>query len=178
MSNFGLVQVYTGDGKGKTTSAIGAGIRALGHGYKVCMIQFMKGGPLYPQYGEIKVLEKMSDFKVFQFGVAHFKKNKDEATEEEKRMIDQALQKSCQVTASGEFDLVILDEINVACYFDLLEVDKILNLLNEKAAHTEVILTGRGADSQLIERADLVTEIKDVKHPLQEGKKAREGIEY
>lgn len=178
MGDFGLVQVYTGDGKGKTTSAIGVGIRVLGHGYKVCVIQFMKGGPLYPKYGEIKVLERMPGFEVFQFGIAHFKKNKDEASEEEKETINQAFQKSCQVTASGEFDLVILDEINVACYFDLLEVEKILKLLNNKAAHTEVILTGRDAHSQLIERADLVTEIKDVKHPFQEGEKAREGIEY
>ncbi len=177
MSDFGLIQVYTGDGKGKTTSAIGLGIRAVGHGYKVCMVQFMKGGPLYPKYGEIRVLEKMPGFEVFQFGMAHFKK-KNEASKEERMVVNQAFQKSCQVTASGEFDLVILDEINVACYFDLLEVEKILKLLKDKAAYTEVILTGRGASPRLIERADLVTEIKDVKHPFKEGKKARKGIEY
>lgn len=177
MSNLGLIQVYTGNGKGKTTCAIGQGVRAIGHGYKVCMIQFMKGGPLYPEYGEIKALRKITNFKVFQFGLSHFKK-KDKITKEERNVMNQAYKKSCEVTSNGKYDLVILDEINVACYFGLLEVEKIIQLLNSKSDKTEVILTGRRADSRLIKRADLVSEIKDLKHPFEKGKKARKGIEY
>lgn len=177
MSDFGLIQVYTGDGKGKTTSAIGQGLRAVGHGYRVCMIQFMKGGPMYPEYGEITTLKEILNFKVFQFGLPHFKRE-DEITEGERKVMEKALKKSREVLISGEFDLVILDEINVACYFDLLDVKEIIQLVDSKSDHTEVILTGRRADPQIIKRADLVSEIKDVKHPFNQGKKARKGIEY
>lgn len=177
MDNLGLVHVYTGDGKGKTTAAIGAGIRAAGHGYKVHMIQFMKGGKNFPEYGEIIALKRISNFTVEQYGLPHFIQRSG-ATKEDKKVANKALDRAREVTKNGEFNLVILDEINVAMYFGLIKLGEVLGLIDSKAERTELILTGRRAPSQLIKKADLVSQIKNVKHPFDRGIKARKGVEF
>jgi cob(I)alamin adenosyltransferase len=172
----GLVHVYTGDGKGKTTSAIGTGIRAVGHGYKVHMIQFMKGGEKFPQYGEIISLKNVPNFTVEQYPTEHFVQGK--TSEKDKETINKALARAREVTSSGEFDLVILDEINVACHFGLIKVSDVVDLISSKAPHTELILTGRKAPYEVIEKADLVSNIENIKHPFDRGVKARKGVEF
>ncbi|MCD6472950.1 cob(I)yrinic acid a,c-diamide adenosyltransferase [Candidatus Aerophobetes bacterium] len=177
MSNLGLIYVYTGDGKGKTTAAIGTGIRAVGHGYKVYMIQFLKGGSGFPEYGEIRAIKAFKNFTIEQFGLPHFVLP-GKTSDEDLMMISKALERAQEVTSSGKYDLVILDEINVAYKLGLLSLKDLLFLLNNKASHTELILTGRGAPPKLVERADLVSEILSIKHPYNSGIKARKGIEY
>jgi len=177
MSDLGLVHIYTGDGKGKTTAAIGAGIRAVGHGYKVYMIQFLKGGSKFPEYGEIRAIKAFKNFTVEQFGLPYFVLP-GKVSDEDLMIISKALKRAQEVTSSGEYDLVILDEINVAYKLGLLSLEDLLALLKNKASRTELILTGRGAPSELLKRADLVSQIIPVKHPYNSGVKARKGIEY
>ncbi|HAF71085.1 MAG: Cob(I)yrinic acid a,c-diamide adenosyltransferase [Acetothermia bacterium 64_32] len=173
----GLVQVYTGDGKGKTTAAIGTGIRALGHGWRVHMLQFLKGGDPLSPYGEILALARLPGFTVEQLGPPHFV-HPGSASEEDRKAIRRGLERAREALSSGEYDLVILDEINVALQLGLAEVDEVLALLDGKAEGTEVILTGRGAPRELIERADLVSLVEAVKHPFERGIAARPGIDY
>lgn len=175
--DLGLVQVYTGNGKGKTTAAIGAGIRAVGQGLKVHMVQFLKGGENFPPSGEIRTLESIPGFTVEQFGPSHFI-HPSSITDEDREIVNRGLDRARQVLASNDYDLVILDEINVVLQLGLAPLTEVLGCLQEKATGTEVILTGRGAPEQLIERADLVSQIKMVKHPFDQGIEARQGIEY
>ena len=173
----GLIQIYTGDGKGKTTAAIGAGIRALGHGWRVHMLQFLKGCDRFSPYGEVVVLARLPGFTVEQLGPPHFI-HPGSASQEDRKAIRRGLDRARKILASGEYDLVILDEINVVLQLGLVEVDEVLALLDGKAEGTEVILTGRGAPLELIERADLVSSVKAVKHPFARGIAARPGVEY
>jgi len=173
----GLVQVYTGDGKGKTTAAIGAGIRALGHGWRVHMLQFLKGGDPLSPYGEVITLARLPGFTVEQLGPPHFV-HPGSASEEDRKAIRRGLERAREALSSGEYDLVILDEINVVLQLGLAKLDEVLALLAEKAEGTEVILTGRGASRELIRRADLVSSVKAVKHPFARGIAARPGVEY
>ncbi len=169
----GLVQVYTGDGKGKTTAAIGLAVRAVGRDLKVYMGQFMKSG----DYGEQITLKKMKDnIHIEQFGSGRFQFEK-EPPQEEVDEAEKGIQKIKKMMISGEYDLVIADEICVAHHFGLLDLDKILHLIDERPEKVELVLTGRKAPEELIERADLVTEMKEVKHPYKEGVEARVGIE-
>lgn len=169
----GLTQIYTGDGKGKTTAAMGLGIRAVGGGLKVCMIQFMKGR----RYSEVDSLERISGFTLLQCGRDEFVSKKNPA----KIDIDLAqdgFQKARDALNSGSYDVVILDEINVALDFKLLALSDVLNLVKEKPKHVELILTGRYAHKELIDIADLVTEMKEIKHPYQKGIQSRKGIDW
>ncbi|MEA3485517.1 MAG: cob(I)yrinic acid a,c-diamide adenosyltransferase [Candidatus Aerophobetes bacterium] len=177
MSDFGLVHIYTGEGKGKTTAAIGAGIRAVGHGYRVYMIQFLKGGSEFPEYGEVRAIKAFKNFTIEQFGLSHFV-IPGKASDEDLMIISRALKRAQEISSSGEYDLVILDEINIAYKLGLLPLEDLLALLKNKASQTELIMTGRGAPSELLERADLVSQIESVKHPYNSGTKARKGIEY
>jgi cob(I)alamin adenosyltransferase len=177
MNELGLVQVYTGTGKGKTTAAIGAGIRAVGQGLRVHMIQFLKGGDNFPPYGEIRAIEQIPRFTLEQFGPSHFIKP-GAISDEDREIVKRGLERAEEVLASGNYDLVILDEINVVLQLGMTKLEKILGLLSNKAKETEVILTGRGAPEALLERADLVSRIDAVKHPFDKGIKARLGIEY
>lgn len=173
----GLVHVYTGDGKGKTTAAIGAGVRALGHGWRVHMLQFLKGGDALSPYGEVVALARLPGFTVEQLGPPHFVRP-GEVREEDREAIRRGLERAREVLTSGDYDLVILDEINVVLQLGLAEVDEVLALLDGKAEGTEVILTGRGAPLELIERADLVSRVEAIKHPFEQGAAARPGVEY
>lgn len=168
----GYVHVYTGDGKGKTTAALGLALRAAGAGLKVYIGQFIKSA----DYSEIKALERFSDhITLEQFGRGCFiKGNPCDADIEAARNALTALQAAL---GSGEYDVVIADEANVAFGCRLISEQDLLELIERRPANTELILTGRNAPDAVIEQADLVTEMRSIKHYYQEGVKAREGIE-
>jgi len=170
----GLVQIFTGNGKGKTTAALGTILRAAGHGLKVFIIFFMKGDYAY---GEYKTLASLPNVAVSSFG---FRKLTDPTniTPEEKEQARLALAAAREAVNSGRYDLVVLDEVNVALGWGLIEPEEVIQLVRDKPAGVELILTGRYADSRLVEMADLVTEMVKVKHPFDKGIKARKGIEY
>ena len=170
----GLVQVFTGNGKGKTTGALGTAIRALGHGFRVYIIVFMKGD--YP-YGEWNTLSKLPNIDFARFGSREFI-DPQNITPKDREQAEQALAAAREAMLSGDYDLVVLDEVNVAAAWGLVGLDKVIELINEKPKDVELILTGREADTKLIQLADLVTECVDIKHPYKKGIKARRGIEY
>ncbi|MEM3395921.1 MAG: cob(I)yrinic acid a,c-diamide adenosyltransferase [Thermoplasmata archaeon] len=167
----GYIQVYTGDGKGKTSAALGLAVRALGRGKKVCIVQFMKG----METGEVLFFERIPGIVIQQFGSGEFVKT---AIEEEKKLAHQALDHAREQMVSGSFDVIILDEINVAMDLQLLEVPAVMEFLKQKPERVEVVLTGRNAPKEILEIADLVTEMREVKHYYKKGVEAREGIEF
>ncbi len=168
----GYVQVYTGNGKGKTTAAIGLAIRSLGAGWRVFIAQFLKAG----EYSEHKALAKFSDHLTIKtYGRNVFIKGKPE--DEDIRLAQAAYKEIAEIVASGHYDLVILDEANVAAHYGLITVDQILDLVDRRAEGVELVITGRYAHSHLIDRADLVTEMREVKHYFHRGIKARVGVE-
>ncbi|OAG27453.1 cob(I)yrinic acid a,c-diamide adenosyltransferase [Thermodesulfatator autotrophicus] len=168
----GYVQVYTGNGKGKTTAALGLALRALGAGFKVFLGQFLKSG----EYSEIKALKKFEPaIEVFQFGRGCFIKGKP--SEEDIRLAKEGFSLCREKILSGEFNLVILDELNLVLHFGLLELDAVLELLKIRPKHIEIVITGRYAPPELIQAADLVTEMREIKHYYQQGILARRGIE-
>ena len=170
----GLVQVFTGNGKGKTTAALGTILRAAGHGLRVYIVFFMKGKY---EYGESTTLARLPNVKITSFG---FGKLTDPSNikPEEVEQARLALAAAREAILSGDYDLVVLDEVNVALNFNLIELDDVEKLIKDKPANVELILTGRYADTRLIEMADLVTEMVNVKHPFEKGIKARKGFEY
>ena len=170
----GLVQIFTGDGKGKTTAAIGAVIRALGHGLRVYVAFFMKGD--YP-YGERSILSQLPNVTIASFGSRGFI-DPANIKPEEKEQAKRALAAAREAMLSGSYDLVVLDEVNLAAAWNLVELDEVLKLIEDKPPGVELILTGRRADSKLVKAADLVTEMLKIKHPYDEGVAAREGVEY
>jgi cob(I)alamin adenosyltransferase len=171
----GLIIVHTGNGKGKTTAALGMVIRSLGHGYKVAIVQFIKGAW---QPAEKEVLEKWSNqLEFYAMGEGFTWETQDR--EKDILATRKAWEKARDFILNPEYKLVLLDEINIALKLDYLNLDDVLNTLAEKPEETHVILTGRGAKSELIEMADLVTEMKLIKHPFKEqGIKAQAGIEF
>ncbi|WP_407308717.1 cob(I)yrinic acid a,c-diamide adenosyltransferase [Desulfosporosinus sp. SB140] len=177
MSNIdkGLIQVYTGNGKGKTTAALGLTIRAIGHGFKVYMIQFMKGSA---DYGELEGLKRL--FPECQLESYGGKGWVHKGLQEEEHILEaqKAFKRAREIITSGKWDIVILDEILNALWFELLPEPDILDLLDSKPSHVELVLTGRNASERIIEKADLVTEMVQKKHPFEQGIMARKGIEY
>jgi len=171
----GLVQVFTGSGKGKTTAALGTVLRAAGHNLKIFVVFFIKGGYTHVEYS---TLSKLPNVKVAAFGLRQFIYKNNEINPEEKAQAKAALAAAREAITGGSYDLVVLDEINVAVYFNLIGLDEVLQLIRDKPSHVELILTGRNADPRLIEAADLVTEMVKIKHPFDSGIKARQGIEY
>jgi len=170
----GLVQIFTGDGKGKTSAALGTVVRALGHGLRVYFAFFMKGD--YP-YGERNTLSKLPNVNIASFGSGNFV-NPADIKPEDIEQARQALAKAREAMLSGKYDLVVLDEVNVAVAWKLVELDEVLKLIKDKPNNVELILTGRNADAKLIELADLVTEMRKIKHPYDKGIKMRQGIDY
>jgi cob(I)alamin adenosyltransferase len=170
----GLVQVYTGNGKGKTSAAFGAALRAVGQGLKVYIIQFIKGGF---DYGELHSVKHLPNLKLTAFGRGRFI---TEATppKEDLQKAQEGFELARKVVSSGEYDIVVLDEINVAMHLKMISVDEVVKLAENKPKHVELILTGRNAPAQIIEIADLVTEMKEIKHPYAKGIPSRKGIEY
>jgi cob(I)alamin adenosyltransferase len=170
----GLVQVYTGNGKGKTSAAFGLALRAIGRGLKVYVVQFIKGGF---DYGELYMVDKLPNLKLKAFGRGEFVTEKPPG-KDDVELAQEALALAEQVVKNGEYAIVILDEINVALNLKLINLDEVLELIKNKPKHVELILTGRYAPEEIIEAADLVTEMKEVKHPFNKGYQARKGIEY
>lgn len=168
----GYIQVYTGNGKGKTTAALGLAMRALCAGKKIFMGQFVKG----MKYSELKLVEYFDNLEIEQLGRGCF--IYDEPGAEDIKLAQEGLAKCKTILKEGQYDLVILDEINIALYFNLISVDEVLDILKNKAEHTEVVLTGRYAPEEIINIADLVTEMKEIKHYYTKGIEAREGIEF
>lgn len=167
----GYIHIYTGNGKGKTTAAFGLAVRAAMSGKKVYIGQFVKG----MAYSETKCSEYIPGIKIEQFGTTcYIDRNPDE---EDVQRAKNGLEKCKSMMNSGDIDVVILDEITIAVYFKLLTDDEVLDALKVKAAHVEVVLTGRYASDRLIEAADLVSEIKEVKHYYRQGVLSREGID-
>ena len=170
----GLVEVFTGEGKGKTSAALGVVLRALGHDFRVCVIHFMKGN--FP-YGEQKVLAQLPNVTLSVFGRTSFV-DPNNPTEEDKKEANRALETGREAMLSGKYDLVVLDEVNVASAWGLVGVDEVVRLIQDKPEDVELILTGRYADKRLVELADLVTEMLAIKHPFDKGVKARAGLDY
>lgn len=170
----GLVMVITGNGKGKTTSALGQALRSLGHGYKVCMIQFMKGR----KYGECMAAERcLPGFTIHLCGLDSFVM-RDNPAPVDVEMAREGLVLAKQEIDSGKWDMVILDEINVAVDFKLIPLADVIGLIENKPRPLDLILTGRYASPELIERADTVSEVREIKHHYAAGIKDRAGIEY
>jgi cob(I)alamin adenosyltransferase len=170
----GIVQVYTGDGKGKTSAAFGLALRAVGRGLKVYVIQFIKGGF---DYGELYVIDKLPNIKLKAFGRGKFVIHKPPRKEDVK-LAEEAFKLAKEVVESGEYDMVILDEVNVALNLKLISLEEVLEFIKKKPKHVELVLTGRYAPNEIVEVADLVTEMREVKHPFKKGFQARKGIEY
>ncbi len=171
----GLVSIFTGDGKGKTTAAIGTAVRAAGHGLRVFIVFFMKGRGYV--HGEFAVLAKLPNVTIASFGQRGWA-DKDEVKPEHREQAGLALASAREAIQGGSYDLVVLDEVNVAITSKLIELDEVLRLINDKPRNVELILTGRNADPRLVQRADLVTEMQMIKHPYAKGIKARKGIDY
>ena len=172
----GYIQVYTGNGKGKTTASLGLALRAAGRGLNVFMAQFMKKG----EYGELKIVEeKLSDFiTIEQYGLPDFHYSSKGVQQKE---IDAALEGIKAVNdaiESRKYNIVIMDEINVLLYFKIIDIDLVLDILDNKPEDLELILTGRYAPEEILKRADLITEMKDIKHYFDNKVAAREGIEF
>ena len=175
--NKGLVIVFTGDGKGKTTSALGVALRACGHNMKVAMLQFIKGSW---HYGELESVKKLSpNFELIPLGKGFVGIIDDRLPREEHvKAAKEALAIAREKITSGDYRIVILDEINVAVKLNLIDIEDLLDLVKAKPEKLHLIITGRGADPKLIEAADLVTEMRAIKHPYQKGIEAQRGIDY
>ncbi|MCH5243056.1 MAG: cob(I)yrinic acid a,c-diamide adenosyltransferase [Muribaculaceae bacterium] len=178
----GYIHVYTGNGKGKTTAALGVALRTLANGYNVAVAQFIKSRGF--DYSELKAFNYINSLdgplgkiKIDQFGTGcclHGRKPSDE----DFRIIEEGFNKAEEWINSGQYELVILDEINVAIHLGLIQPQKVIELLSHKPAHVEIIITGRHAIPEIIEMADLVTEMKEIKHYYTKGVQSRKGIDF
>jgi len=173
----GWVIVYTGDGKGKTTAALGMALRAAGHGNKTAIVQFIKSD--WP-YGEKESLKKLApEVTMVTLGAGCIGiMDDDKPLDEHRRAAQEALQKACEIILSDQYDIVVLDEINIAPSLGLIEVDDIINLIKNRPDRTNLVLTGRNAPEKVIELADLVTEMREIKHPFRQGQLSRKGIDH
>jgi cob(I)alamin adenosyltransferase len=170
----GLIQVYTGDGKGKTTAALGLALRAAGHGLRVEIVQFMKG---WPGYGELQGIEWLPTVSIHRFGREGWV-HPDHPHPEDYEHAAAGLAYASRIMTGGQLDILVLDEINVALDYGLLDLDVVLQLLDAKPPLLELVLTGRNAHPEVVRRADLVTEMRAVKHPYDQGLAGRRGIEF
>lgn len=174
-NELGLIHIYTGDGKGKTTAAIGLALRAVGSGFRVCIIQFMKGES--KESGEIATIKTFDTVSVLRFGGNLLGKNHP-PLEKIRADIAEGLRMAREAVAGGSCEMLILDEINVAVSMELAEKEAVHELARLCKGRIELVMTGRNAARELIDMADYVTEFKVLKHPFEEGIAARWGIEY
>jgi cob(I)alamin adenosyltransferase len=172
----GLLMVFTGNGKGKTSAAMGAAFRAIGQGFKVLMIQFIKGSW---HYGELDTAPMLGDaFEIRPMGRGFVKVGAEKPDREDVRLVEEAWKASVKAMHSGRYDMVILDEINYAIHYGMISIDSVLDGIASRPEHLHVICTGRNAHPNLVEAADLVSEVKQIKHPYEKGILAQRGIEY
>ena len=170
----GLVQVYTGNGKGKTTASLGLVFRALGHGLRVHVMQFMKGQTVY---GELESAKRFAgQLTIEQVGTPRFVKQGQQSSTD-RAMAQAAFSRAKALVTSGDYDLVVLDELNCAVDFDLVPLNEVTEMIRSRPAHTELVITGRNAPAEIVALADLVTEMREVKHYFNNGQAARVGIE-
>ena len=169
----GFVHVYTGNGKGKTTAAFGMALRAEGAGLKVFIGQFVKG----KTYNEnVAITRNLKNITVKQYGLGCFIIKTP--TTNDIKAARKGLEEMKKIILDGKYDVVVMDEVTIALHYKLFEVDELIGLIRKKPGHVELVLTGRYAPTEIIEVADLVTEMKEVKHYYQRGIEARAGIEY
>ena len=172
----GLIIVFTGNGKGKTTAAMGMALRSVGHDHKIIMIQFIKGSC---SYGELESIKRLHpNFEILPMGKGFIRFNGEGPDPEDKKAVTEAWNIFKTKMLSGENDMIILDEINYALSYNMLDADDVLETLKTKPEGLHLVLTGRDAHPGIIEIADLVTEMREVKHPFQKGIKAQKGIEF
>ncbi|MDH3192183.1 MAG: cob(I)yrinic acid a,c-diamide adenosyltransferase [Nitrosopumilus sp.] len=177
MEKEGLTIVYTGKGKGKTTAALGLVLRAVGYGKKICMIQFIKGSWHYGEMYSSKRLEP--EFEMVAIGKGFVGIIDDKSPKEDHARIAKEAIKIClEKIQTGKYDIIVLDEINYAINLGLVKVEDAINLIKSKPDKLDLILTGNYAREEIIDLADLVTEMKEIKHPFQRGIKARKGIDF
>ncbi len=170
----GLIAVFTGNGKGKTTAALGLAFRALGHGQRVCIIQFIKGSWQYGELEAARMFKPLLDFHVMGRGFTW----KSDDLEKDKAAAREAWQFTVQTIRANKHELVILDELTYLAHYQIINEEDILAVLREKPAAMHIAITGRHASEALIELADLVTEMREIKHPFHNGIKAQKGMEF
>jgi cob(I)alamin adenosyltransferase len=171
---FGKVHVITGPGKGKTTAAFGLAMRAAGHGYRVCVIQFLKTGETT---GEVIAAGQLEGIEVLQFGTGRFIRSEGPG-EDDLRAARDAFSAAREKLSGGACRMVVLDEVNVAVTLGLLSASEVLEAVSSRASGTEVVLTGRDAPAEFVEAADYVSVIENAKHPFERGERARKGVEW
>ena len=177
MSEKGLVIVYTGNGKGKTTAALGMALRAIGYDHKVCMLQFIKGSWHYGEMDSSKKLEP--NFELIAVGKGFVGILDDNSPREEhEKYAAEAVRICREKIFSEKYDVIILDEVNYAITLGLIDVQEIIKIIKEKPADLDLVLTGRDVKEEIVELADLVTEMKEIKHPFKSGIKAKKGIDF
>ena len=172
MQRKGLVQIYTGEGKGKTTAAIGLAVRASGAGLKVFILQFIKNG----DYSEIKILKKIKNITIKQCGRGCFIRTKARAIDV--RCAKNGIAMAGRSALSGKYDIIILDEINIAIKLGLVDIKEVINIIKNRCSSCEIVLTGRHCPTELFKYADLITDMREIKHPFAKGVKSRLGIEH
>ena len=177
MSEKGFVIVYTGGGKGKTTAALGLALRALGYNHKVCMIQFIKGSWHYGELDSVKRLEPELELTAVGKGFVGIIDDKSPREDHEK-IAEEAIKICKEKINSDKFDVVILDEINYAVDLGLIRTEQVIELIKMKSDDLDLVLTGNHAKQEIIDLADLVTEMKEIKHPFKSGIKAKKGIDF
>ena len=177
MSEKGLVIVYTGNGKGKTTAALGMALRAIGYDHRVCMLQFIKGSWHYGEMDSSKKLEP--NFELIAVGKGFVGILDDNSPREEhEKYAAEAVRICREKIFSEKYDVIILDEVNYAITLGLIDVQEIIKIIKEKPSELDLVLTGRDVKEEIVELADLVTEMKEIKHPFKSGIKAKKGIDF
>ena len=174
----GLIIVHTGNGKGKTTAALGLAVRAWGDGLRVLILQFIKGSWKYGELEALRILGETNGRLEVRRGGRGFSQRDTEDKAEHRKAAQEAWREALEEITASRWDLIVLDEINYAIKFGLVEIEQVMDLLDKKPPELHMVLTGRDARPELIERADLVTEMKLIKHPYQKGIKAQKGIEF